>query len=165
VTLPYRSLAAGLMVFAVLGLAVMVNRAFMTVREIGLNVNTLPVTSVGVGLGVDYVIYMLDRIREEARHRTLDDAIVVAMRTTGAAVLFTAVMVVGGIAWWIPLSSLRFNSEMALLLCMVLTSHMIGAVTVIPLLVRVFKPRFIVGNGPALRQEAEATDRSAIAGA
>ncbi len=145
VTLPYRSIQAGLMVFAVLGLAVMVNRAFMALRDIGLNVNTLPVTSVGVGLGVDYVIYMLDRIREEARHRPIDEAIVVAMRTTGAAVLFTAAMVVGGIAWWIPLSSLRFNSDMALLLCMVLTSHMIGAVTIIPLLVRVFRPSFIVG--------------------
>mgnify|MGYP006293486187 CR=1 FL=1 len=70
------------------------------------------------------------------------------MRTTGAAVLFTAAMVVGGIAWWIPLSSLRFNSDMALLLCMVLTSHMIGAVTIIPLLVRVFRPSFIVGVAP-----------------
>ena len=148
VMLPYRSIQAGLMVFAVLGLAVMVNRAFMALRDIGLNVNTLPVTSVGVGLGVDYVIYMLDRIREEARHRTLDEAIVVAMRTTGAAVLFTAAMVVGGIAWWIPLSSLRFNSDMALLLCMVLTSHMIGAVTIIPLLIRLFRPRFITGPRP-----------------
>lgn len=144
VMLTYRSFTSGLLVFVVLGLAVMMNRAFMTLRDIGLNVNTMPVTSIGVGLGVDYAIYMLDRIKEEVRHRSLDDAIVVSMRTTGAAVLFTAFMVVAGIAFWIPGSSLRFNSDMALLLSMLMLSNMIGAVTVIPLLVRVLKPRFVM---------------------
>ena len=106
--------------------------------------NTLPVTSVGLGVGVDYAIYMLDRIREEVKHRSLDDAIVVSMRTTGAAILFTAAMIVGGIVWWIKGSSLRFNSDMALLLCMLLMSNMVGAVTVIPLMIRLLRPRFIM---------------------
>ena len=158
VMVTYRSFVAGILVFIVLALAVMMNRAFMTLRDIGLNVNTMPVTAVGVGLGVDYAIYMLDRLKEEVKHRSLDDAIVVSMRTTGAAVLFTAVMVIAGIVWWIPGSSLRFNSEMALLLCMLLTSNMIGAVTIIPLLVRVLRPRFILD---AQRDEsATAADRA-----
>jgi len=93
---------------------------------------------------VDYALYMLDRIKEEVKHRSLDDAIVVSMRTTGPAVLFTAVMVIAGIAYWIPGSSLRFNSEMSLLLCLLMVSNMIGAVTVIPLLVRVLKPAFVM---------------------
>jgi predicted RND superfamily exporter protein len=135
-----------MMCFIVLALAVMMNRAFMTMRDIGLNVNTMPVTSVGVGLGVDYALYMLDRIKEEVKHRSLNDAIVVSMRTTGAAVLFTAIMVIAGIAYWIPGSSLRFNSEMALLLNMLMISNMIGAVTVIPLMVKVFKPKFVTEN-------------------
>ncbi len=146
VMITYRSFAAALLVFVVLGLAVMSNRAFMTIRDIGLNVNTLPVTAVGVGLGVDYAIYMLDRLKEEVRYRTLDDAIVVSMRTTGAAVLFTAVMVVTSIIYWIPGSSLRFNSEMAMLLCLLMLSNMIGAVTLIPLLVKIFKPKFILNS-------------------
>jgi len=144
VMLTYRSWEPGLLVLVVLGLAVMMNRAFMTLRDIGLNVNTLPVTSVGLGVGVDYAIYMLDRIREEVKHRSLDDAIVVSMRTTGAAVLFTAVMIIGGIVWWIQGSSLRFNSDMALLLCMLLMSNVVGAVTVIPLMIRLMRPRFIM---------------------
>jgi uncharacterized protein len=78
------------------------------------------------------------------KHRTLDDAIIVSMRTTGAAVLFTALMVIAGIAYWIPGSSLRFNSEMSLLLCMLMVSNMIGAITVIPLLVKVLKPSFVM---------------------
>lgn len=144
VMLAYESVLAGVLIFLVLGLAVMLNRAFMAVHDIGLNVNTLPVTSVGVGLGVDYVIYMLDRIREEVRHRTLDDAILTAMRTTGAAVLFTAMMVIAGIVYWIPGSSLRFNSEMALLLCMLMTTNMLGALSIVPMLVRLWRPAFVL---------------------
>ena len=140
----YRSLFAGAMVFALLILCVMTNRAFMTMRDIGLNVNTLPVTSVGIGVGVDYAIYMLDRLKEEMRHRSLLDGIVTSMRTTGAAILFTALTVLAGIIYWIPGSSLRFNSEMALLLSLLLTSNMVGAITLIPLLVRVFKPKFVM---------------------
>ena len=140
----YRSLFAGAMVFVLLILCVMTNRAFMTMRDIGLNVNTLPVTSVGIGVGVDYAIYMLDRLKEEMRHRSLLDGIVTSMRTTGAAILFTALTVLAGIIYWIPGSSLRFNSEMALLLSLLLTSNMVGAITLIPLLVRVFKPKFVM---------------------
>ena len=146
ISVAYRSLVAGLMVFVILVLCVMTNRAFMTVRDIGLNVNTLPVTAVGIGVGVDYAIYMLDRLKEEMRHRTLIDGIVTSMRTTGAAILFTAVTILAGIIYWIPGSSLRFNSEMSLLLCLLLTSNMVGAITLIPLLVRVFKPRFIMDS-------------------
>lgn len=146
ITVAYRSLVAGAMVFGLLILCVMTNRAFMTMRDIGLNVNTLPVTAAGIGVGVDYAIYMLDRLKEEARHRTLVDAIVTSMRTTGAAILFTAATIFAGIIYWIPGSSLRFNSEMSLLLCLLLFSNMVGSITLIPMLVRIFKPRFVVSS-------------------
>jgi len=140
----YRSITAALLVFVVLAMAVIINRAYMGFRGIGLNINTLPVTAVGIGLGVDYAIYMLDRMREEVRHRSLDDAVRVSLATTGAAVLFTAVTVVAGIAYWIPGSSLRFNSEMAMLLSLLMVSNMIGAISLLPLLVKVFKPSFVM---------------------
>ena len=140
----YRSITAALLVFVVLAMAVIINRAYMGFRGIGLNINTLPVTAVGIGIGVDYAIYMLDRMREEVRHRTLDDAVRVALSTTGAAVLFTAVTVVAGIAYWIVGSSLRFNSEMAMLLTLLMVSNMIGSISLLPLLVKVFKPSFVM---------------------
>jgi predicted RND superfamily exporter protein len=140
----YRSITAALLVFVVLAMAVIINRAYMGFRGIGLNINTLPVTAIGIGIGVDYAIYMLDRMREEVRHRTLDDAVRVALSTTGAAVLFTAVTVVAGIAYWIVGSSLRFNSEMAMLLTLLMVSNMIGAISLLPLLVKVFKPSFVM---------------------
>ena len=160
VLLTYRSLNAALLVFVVLALAVMINRAYMGWRGIGLNVSTLPVTAVGVGLGVDYAIYMLDRIREEVRHRTLDDAIEVALATTGAAVLFTALAVIAGIAYWVPGSSLRFESEMAMLLSLLTLSHMVGSVTVLPLLIRITRPAFIMRGHLDERDTGDAASRA-----
>lgn len=139
----YRSIVAGLLVFAVLALAVLVNRAYMGFRGLGLNVNTLPVTAIGVGVGVDYAIYVLHRIREEVRRMTLDGAIYHTLITTGSAVFFTAVTVIGGIAYWIFGSALRFNSEMALLLSLLMIGNMVGAITLLPVLVRIFKPHFV----------------------
>ncbi|NIP92818.1 MAG: MMPL family transporter, partial [Akkermansiaceae bacterium] len=146
VLVTYRSFTAPALVFVVLAIAVLVNRAFMGIRGIGLNVNTLPVTAVGIGIGVDYAIYILDRIKEEATHLPVEDAIVKTLSTTGAAVVFTAVTVVAGIFYWIVGSNLRFNSEMALLLTLLMGGHMIGAITILPMMIRIFKPRFITGD-------------------
>jgi predicted RND superfamily exporter protein len=146
VMLTYRSVTAALFVFVVLALAVLINRAYMGMRGIGLNVNTLPVTAVGIGIGVDYAIYVLDRIREEVRDSSLTEAIKTTLSTTGSAVFFTAVTVIGGIAYWIPGSALRFNSEMAMLLSLLMLSNMIGSITLLPLLVRIFKPNFVTGS-------------------
>ncbi len=161
VLVTYRSFVAALLVFVVLALAVLINRAYMGFRGIGLNVNTLPVTSVGVGLGVDYALYVIDRIRAEVRHRSLDDAVRVSLSTTGAAVLFTAVMVIAGIIYWIPGSSLRFNSEMAMLLLLLMTSNMIGAVTVLPALVRIIKPRFVLDEHQDDAKDGDQSSRMA----
>lgn len=140
----YRSFTAAALVFVVLVMAVLVNRAYMGMRGIGLNINTLPVTAVGIGVGVDYAIYVMDRVREEVRNKSLNDAIRAMLTTTGSAVLFTAVTVIGGIAYWIPGSVLRFNSEMAMLLSLLMFSNMIGSITLLPWLIKVFKPRFVM---------------------
>ena len=163
VLVTYRSFNAALLVFVVLALAVMINRAYMGWRGIGLNVSTLPVTAVGIGLGVDYAIYMLDRIREEVRHRSLDDAIRVALATTGAAVLFTAIAVIAGIAYWVPGSSLRFESEMAMLLALLTFSHMLGSVTVLPLLIRLTQPAFIMRGHRDSSATGDAASRAIFA--
>src|SRR5690606_381749 len=126
---------------------------YMGWQGIGLNVNTLPVTAVGIGLGVDYAIYVLDRIKEEVRHHPLPRAIEICLSTTGTAVVFTAVTVVAGIVYWIPGSDLRFNSEMAMLLTLLMLSNMLGAVTVLPLLVRLMRPRFVMRESEAGAEE------------
>ena len=146
VSVSYRSpLAGGVIVFS-LACGTIFSLAFMAFRKNGLNVNTLPVQSVGVGIGVDYAIYVTDRIRQEyAWANDLDEGIRRAIRTTGMAVSFTATTLVGGIAWW-GLSNLRFQAEMAQLLSILMVVNMVGAIFLVPSLFSILRPKFFAAS-------------------
>ena len=95
----------------------------------------------GVGIGVDYAIYIVDRIRQETRRRgDLDQAIRTAIRTTGLAVAFTATTVVGGVVFWV-FSTLRFQAEMAQLLVVLMIVNMLGAIVMVPAFYSFLRPR------------------------
>ena len=113
----------------------------MAIVGMGLNINTLPVQSVGVGIGVDYAIYIVDRIRQEvADTADIDVAVRRAVRTTGMAVTFTATTVVGGIFLWM-FSNLRFQAEMAQLLVFLMVLNMFGAITIVPTFYSIMRPK------------------------
>jgi predicted RND superfamily exporter protein len=115
----------------------------MALKGVGLAVNTLPVQSVGVGIGVDYAIYIVDRIQQEVAETRgdLDEAIRRAISTTGMAVSFTATTVVAGIVLWV-FSNLRFQAEMAQLLVIVMVVNMLGAISLVPAFYSIVRPRF-----------------------
>jgi predicted RND superfamily exporter protein len=112
-SITYWSIPSGGILLLQLATATLVSLAYMALRGVGLNINTLPVQAVGVGIGVDYAIYIVDRIRQEvaATGGEIDEAIRRAIRTTGMAVTFTATTVVAGIFFWI-FSSLRFQASL-----------------------------------------------------
>jgi predicted RND superfamily exporter protein len=126
-----------------LSTATMISLAYMALKGVGLNVNTLPVQSVGVGIGVDYAIYIVDRIRQEVAEcgGDIDEAVRRSIRTTGMAVTFTASTIVGGIFTWAA-SSLRFQAEMAQLLVILMVINMIGAITIVPAFYSIIQPNF-----------------------
>ena len=137
----YKSVPSGAIILLQIATATMFSLAYMSVRNIGLNINTLPVQSVGVGIGVDYAIYIVDRIRQEvADTADIDEAIRRAIRTTGMAVSFTATTIVGGIALW-SFSNLRFQAEMAQLLVILMVINMLGAITVVPAFYSILRPK------------------------
>lgn len=140
----YRSpVAAGLLSYC-LALASGFSLAYMYWQGIGLNVNTLPVQAIGVGLGVDYGIYILDRIKEEFRvHRDLQVAIRRAVTTTGLAVSFTATTLVASIIFWVFFSSVRFQADMAVLLSILMVVNMLTSLTLVPALVFLIRPHFV----------------------
>ena len=140
-TITYQSIPSGSIVFLQIATATMISLAYMALRGVGLNINTLPVQSVGVGIGVDYAIYLVDRIRQEvADTADLDEAVRRAIRTTGMAVSFTATTIIGGIFLWM-FSNLRFQAEMAQLLVFLMALNLIGALTVVPAFYSVFRPK------------------------
>jgi len=142
----YRSLWAGLFFLLPVIISNYLTYALMGARQIGLDVNALPVVALGVGLGVDYGLYVVNRIREEyAQSGDLQQAIVTGVSTAGKAVVFTAGTVIAGVAFW-TLSFLRFQAEMGLLLVFWMVVAMLGSVTLLPALVYLLKPKFIVGR-------------------
>ena len=139
----YRSITCAVLVLIPLFFGHIITTAFMAINQIGLNINTLPVASIGIGVGVDYDIYILDRVMQEYRRSgILENAIHVAVNTTGKAVSFTASTLVGGIIFWSVLSNLRFQAEMSILFSMLMFIYMLGAMIILPALLAVLKPKF-----------------------
>lgn len=140
----YRSVVAGILLLVPVNLSNLLLGAVMTEMGIGLDVNTLPIAAIGVGVGIDYGIYLLSRIYEEYQLRKdMALAILTAVTTTGKAIFFTATIVLIGILPWYFLSELKFLADMGLLLVMVMLINMIIALIVVPLLVWLVRPRFI----------------------
>jgi predicted RND superfamily exporter protein len=157
----YGSLHAGFLMVVPMLFSTLLTYAYMVKSEIGMSVNTVPVIAVGVGVGIDYAVYFMDRIREEmARLHDVRKAVVTAVATTGYAVSFTVVTLTAGVGLWVFMSDLRFQSDAAVLLAFMLIVNAIAAVLIVPAWCVVFKPKFIVadrvGQHGALEEEAPA---------
>lgn len=158
-TIVYRSSMAGMVFMVPVIISNMLTFAFMTWKGIGMNINTVPVAALGIGLGIDYALYIADRIKEEiAAGSTPEQAIYNALHSAGMGVIVTAgVLVLATLLWW--LSSLRFQAEMGLLMAIWLGISAFSALFVMPSLLYVFRPRFIFGA-----RQATSADLPASAG-
>jgi uncharacterized protein len=139
----FRSVVAGVL-FAVSSVAAnFLAFVYMDLNNIGLTVDTLPVISIGIGLGADFAIYTVARIRDEvASGLTLNDAIELSLRTTGVWVFCTFAVMVGGILAWV-FSPLLFHSEMSVLLILLMTTNLIAGLSLLPALIAWIRPWFI----------------------
>jgi len=144
-TYAYRSAVAALILLIPTLLSNFLLLATMHLLGIGLDINSVMVTVLGVGVGIDYGIYLLSRICEEYSHQgeNWGRAISEAMTTTGKAIMFTATIMLIGILPWYFLSDLKFMADMGLLLAAVMLINMVLALIVLPLLVWLFKPKFV----------------------
>ena len=134
-TLIFRNLWAPFFIVVPLFLVSVLASAFMKLFGLGLNVNTLPVASLGVGIGVDYGIYIYARLRSELEaHQSFQVAVETTLKTTGTAVLYTALTLTAGVITWL-MSDLKFQADMGLLLGFIFFSNMIGATVLLPTLV------------------------------
>ena len=140
----YGSVLAGILLLIPVNLSNLMLGSVMVLMGIGLDVNTLPIAAIGIGVGIDYGIYLLSRICEECSGD--DDygaAIQTAVMTTGKAIFFTATIVLISILPWYFLSGLKFLADMGLLLVLVMLINMAVALIGVPLLVYLLKPRFV----------------------
>jgi predicted RND superfamily exporter protein len=111
---------------------------------ITITTSTLPVSAVGIGLGVDYGIYLLSRIKEEFKiSNDLNAAITAAMTTTGKAIIYISTTLTIGILFWV-ISPLMFQAMMGFFLAVILFLNMLGALFLVTSFVAILKPGFIV---------------------
>jgi multidrug efflux pump subunit AcrB len=159
----YRSFVAGFILLIPVNMANFILNASMHLIGIGLDINSLMVASIGVGVGIDYGIYLLSRICEEyhAQDHDWGKAITVSLATTGKAILFTATIMFIAILPWYFLSSLRFMADMGLLLVLTMLINMILALVVLPLLIWTIKPKFVARKDLLV---GEGVDLSAFTG-
>ena len=109
-------------------------QALMAYLEIGVKVATLPVIALGVGVGVDYGIYIYSKLAYFLRRGlSLQEAYFNTLRTTGAAVSLTGVMLAVGVATWIW-SPIKFQADMGMLLTFMFLWNMVGALWLLPAL-------------------------------
>ncbi len=134
--LTFRSLRATVCIVLPLLLVSYLSYALMVHLEIGLKTSTLPVVALGVGIGVDYGIYLFSRLTEALRRGDyFEDAMFTAFTRTGSAVVFTGLTLAIGVSTWI-LSDLKFQADMGVLLTFMFLVNMIAAIIVLPALAR-----------------------------
>lgn len=142
--LVFRSLVAGAMVLVPLLVAVLANFGLMGWNGIFLNIGTSLTSAMAVGIGADYAIYLIFRLREELERGAGD---VMAVRnvigTAGQAVLFVAIAVAAG--YGVLLTSFGFNMHkwLSLLIGTAMLVSALSALLLIPSLILSFRPNFI----------------------
>jgi predicted RND superfamily exporter protein len=136
--LSFRSLRATLSVVIPLYVVSVLAQALMTYLQIGLTVSTLPVIALGVGIGVDYGIYILSTMSAKLKSgMACREAYFDALKERGSAVLFTGVTLAVGVSTWV-FSTLKFQMDMGILLTFMFLVNMLGAIVVLPALASIF---------------------------
>lgn len=140
-----RSVVGALIVLISLFTRVIIVYGVMGFVPIPLTLYTMPVASLGIGIGVDYVIYVLVRIQEEYANRNdgdIQQATINALTTTGKAVFYTAMSVVLGVMVFF-FSPLKFQFELGSMIALIIFLNGLGAIALISPIVFLIKPKFI----------------------
>ena len=132
--LSFRSISATVCIIVPLAVVSLLAYALMALLQIGLKVSTLPVVALGVGIGVDYGIYIYGRLRTHLQEG-LDFAAAYerTLATTGAGVVLTGLTLAAGVATWI-VAPLKFQADMGTVLTFMFLVNMVGAVVLLPAL-------------------------------
>lgn len=130
----FSSLSAVACIVIPLALTSALCQALMAYLGIGVKVATLPVIALGVGIGVDYGIYIYGRLETYLKQgMSLQEAYFNTLKTTGKAVLLTGFALAVGVGTWI-FSDIKFQADMGKLLTFMFLWNMVGAIWLLPAL-------------------------------
>ncbi|MBV1788271.1 MMPL family transporter [Marinobacterium sp. D7] len=138
--LTFRSIKTVVCIIAPLALTSLLCQALMAQLGIGVKVATLPVIALGVGIGVDYGIYIYSRLNTLLQQgMDLPTAYFETLRSTGKSVAFTGLTLAIGVVLWV-FSPIRFQADMGLLLTFMFLWNMLGALILLPALTCLLNP-------------------------
>jgi predicted RND superfamily exporter protein len=149
-----KSLAAGCIGIAPLSISILINFAVMGLAGIKLNIGTSMVASVSVGIGIDYTIHYLEAFKREYRHsggragvlsQGPGEMLYRSFATSGKAILINAVSVGAGFAVLL-LSQFNMLADLGLLITLTMATSALVSLTVLPVLLTLFLPKFLDNN-------------------
>ncbi|MFJ2709314.1 RND family transporter [Pseudomonas sp. NPDC087346] len=133
----FRSLKVAFALMAPLYLSTVLCEAVMAKMGLGVKIATLPVIALGVGIGVDYGIYLYSKLEGFLRQGLApQEAFLESLKTTGTSIVFTALTLAAGVATWM-FSALKFQADMGMLLMLLFIWNMIGTLVLMPALASV----------------------------
>ena len=148
--LTFRSVKTVLCIILPLALTSLLCQALMALMGIGVKVATLPVIALGVGIGVDYGIYIYSRLSNYlSQGMKLTDAYFETLKTTGKPVAFTGLTLAIGVVLWV-FSPIKFQADMGILLTFMFLWNMLGALILLPALTAFLKPHPELTSSPEL---------------
>ncbi len=153
-TILLRSVVGGLLVALPLGLTVAVNFGVMGLLGIPLDTITSAISAMAVGIGADYAIYFLFRVREELAHGgTLEDALDRALMTSGKAIFFVSSAIAAGYST-LCLSGFAFHVQLGSLVALAMLVSSGSALVLLPAVIARFRPAFLWGASLEGRERA-----------
>ncbi|AZT85483.1 RND family transporter [Marinobacter sp. NP-4(2019)] len=139
--LTFRSLRTVACIMLPLVLTSLLCQVLMMYLDIGVKVSTLPVIALGVGIGVDYGIYICSKLQTYLKQgMPLREAYFHTLNTTGKAVAFTGLTLAIGVGTW-AFSPIKFQADMGILLAFMFLWNMLGAMLLLPALAHFLMPR------------------------
>ncbi|MCO6056859.1 MMPL family transporter [Pseudomonas sp. MOB-449] len=130
----FRSWRAVIVAVVPLVITSVLAEALMVRLDMGMKVATLPVVALGVGIGVDYAIYLLStQLAFQRSGMPLHEAYRKALSTTGKVVALVGVTLAAGVITWIW-SPIKFQADMGILLTFMFVWNMLGALILVPAL-------------------------------
>ena len=145
ISLLSRSLVEGFFSIIPLSASLLFNFGLMGLVHIPIDISTATIASIGIGVGIDYTLHFLERLKSYLCTMDFDQGVRATMETTGKGIFFNALAVAAGFSA-LMFSQLKGNFFMGLLLSLIMITSSTFAVTLLPALLKLTGPKFLSKN-------------------
>lgn len=125
--------------------SILINFGFMSYMKIPLDIATIMISGISIGIGVDYSIHLTSRYRYELRNgKGQSDALRATITSTGRGIFFNAVTLMLGFGL-LAFSTFRAIAIFGMLVAGTMFTSGLGALVFLPAILRLIDPKYIRG--------------------